>query len=255
MKTGQRFLLPRHAPEAVLGFGETGTHLEFQSLQSGTSVEGRPIEAYRSDVDSSRYVYLMAGVHGDEVEGIFALERLFEWLKSQGGFSWPLVVVPVLNVDGYKALTRVNANGVDLNRNLASGNWQEVERSEKYRPGPRPMSEPENVFLDSLFQAHLPGFILTLHSWKPLLNYNGDCKDVAEFLETYNDYPVCPDTEGHPTPGSLGEYAPSRYGCPVLTYEFPLQASGKSLPEIWAENEKGLRELFLSEVLRRFVHG
>ena len=194
----------------------------------------------------------MAGVHGDETEGIFALGRLFEWLKTKD-IPLPLVVVPVLNVDGHKAGTRANANGVDLNRNLASDNWQAEQRSEKYRPGPHPMSEPENVFLDSLFQAYPPGLVLTLHSWKPLLNYNGDCRDVAEFLAGHNGYPVCADTEGHPTPGSLGEYVPSRYGCPVLTFEFPLQASGKTLQDIWSENEAGLRAFFVSDLIRRFV--
>ena len=39
----------------------------FQSLEPGTSVEGCPIEAYRSGVDAPKYLYLMAGVHGDEV--------------------------------------------------------------------------------------------------------------------------------------------------------------------------------------------
>ena len=85
---------------------------------------------------------------------------------------------------------------------------------------------------------------MTFHSWKPLLNYNGDCREIAEFLAGYNNYLVCSDIEGHPTPGSLGEYGPEAYDCPVLTLEFPKLASGVTLEDIWQENAAGLTALF-----------
>ncbi len=47
---------------------------------------------------------------------------------------------------------------------------------ESYHPGTQPNSEPENQCLVDYIQTEKPHFILSLHSWNPLLNTNGDCK-------------------------------------------------------------------------------
>ena len=54
----------------------------FHPLESGTSVEGNEIEAFRTDVKSKKYIYLIGGTHGDEVEGVYVLKQLFDWLKN-----------------------------------------------------------------------------------------------------------------------------------------------------------------------------
>ncbi|EQC49371.1 succinylglutamate desuccinylase/aspartoacylase domain protein [Bacteriovorax sp. BSW11_IV] len=226
--------------------------MNFIELRSGTSVEGADIHAYRSDVKGDNYLYLLGGVHGDEVEGVYVLNHLFEWLKTDEAQELPIVVVPILNVDGYRQGTRTNAHGVDLNRNLETTNWSAEVRQAKYHPGTGPMSEPENKYLDKLFNKFPPKQIITFHSWKPLLNYNGDCKEIAEFIEQFNKYPSEPDV-GYPTPGSLGNYAPEKYKCPVLTYECPLIAEGKTLKEIWDENEQGLKAIMNSDMIKNKI--
>ena len=228
---------------------------EFNNIAPGTTAKGEKIQAFASRERESRFVYLMAGVHGDEVEGIFLLEKLFSWLKETAtSLSLPLMVIPVLNKDGLMAGTRANGHGVDLNRNLPSPGWSPKARSGLYRPGLKPLSEPENIFLDGLFQTYRPGIIFSFHSWKPMLNYNGDCEDVALFLHGHNSYPVCKDTEGHPTPGSLGEYAPHQYQCPVLTHESPvLDRAEGDFSAVWEENGEGLQKLLEDGLLGRFL--
>ena len=90
-------------------------------------------------------------VHGDEVEGVYLLKNIFDWLKERNEIEIPLIVIPILNVDGYRTGTRVNAHGVDLNRNLPSSNWESGARAAKYFPGNEALSEPENQFLVKLF--------------------------------------------------------------------------------------------------------
>ncbi len=41
----------------------------FSELENGTSLEGHPITVFKTDIKASKYLYLLAGVHGDEVEG------------------------------------------------------------------------------------------------------------------------------------------------------------------------------------------
>lgn len=222
-------------------------------LKSGHSVEGDAISAFRSETKGQKFVYLLAGVHGDEVEGVYVLKQLVEWLKDNDDYQVPTIVIPVLNVDGFRAGTRVNAHGVDLNRNLPSKSWTDEARESKYNPGTKPLSEPENIFLDKLFTKFPPGIILTMHSWKPMVNYNGPCKDIAEILHKHNNYEVCDDIQGHPTPGSLGDYAPEKYGCPVLTFECPVISESLTLKEIWSESEAGFKEVMLSENLKAYL--
>ncbi len=223
----------------------------FIDLKSGTTFGGEEIKSYRSEKKADKWVYLMAGVHGDEVEGVYVMAQLFEWLKATDSVDLPLIVIPVLNVDGYRTGTRTNARGVDLNRNLPSKSWQPEARASKYFPGESAMSEMENQYLDKLFQKYPPKFILSFHSWKPMLNYNGNCKEAAEFLEKYNNYPVCDDIEGHPTPGSLGDYAPETYQSPVLTFECPVLSESIGLKDIWEENREGLTGLLTSAILKK----
>ena len=225
--------------------------MEFLELKSGTSVEGAEIKAFRSNFKSSTYLYIMAGTHGDEVEGVYVVDQLFNWLKElEAEIEVGIIVIPILNPDGYRAATRTNSHGVDLNRNYATDCWTSEAREEKYHPGSGPLSEAENIFLDKLFQKFPPHLIMSFHSWKPMLNYNGDCKEVAEFLERYNNYVVCDDIEGHPTPGSLGEYGPKKYNSPVLTLEFPVLSDDVTLKGVWEENEAGLKALMQSDLIK-----
>ena len=222
----------------------------FNKLDSGTTVEGNEIEAYKTDVKSTKYLYLIAGTHGDEVEGVFVLKELFEWLKENHTIGdLPIVVLPILNVDGYRASTRVNAHAVDLNRNYPSENWSPVARKDKYNPGPSANSEPENKFLLKLFEKYKPGLVISFHSWKPLLNFNGNIEDIADYISGYNEYETALDV-GYPTPGSLGTYVPEKYDVGVLTYECPVLSDENSLKSIWEENEQALKSFLQSELLK-----
>lgn len=225
----------------------------FSHLSSGKSVEGMEIEAYKTDVNSEKYIYLIAGTHGDEVEGVCVLKNLFDWLKTDHTLKeLPIVVVPILNTDGYRAATRVNAHGVDLNRNYPTSDWTTEVKKEKYNPGPSALSEPENIYLLKLFKKFKPGFVFSFHTWKKMINYNGDAKEIAYFLNSYNDYEVSEDI-GYSTPGSLGTFLPEKYNCPVITFECPEISDELSLNDIWKKNEEGLKNLFISNEMDRFL--
>lgn len=230
--------------------------MKFIELSSGSSVKGEIIRAYKSEkkipkVDT-KYIYILGAVHGDEVEGAHLAQELFNWLSETHDVDMPIIVVPIVNVDGFKLKTRVNGNGVDLNRNLPSKEWSPVAREDKYFPGIAPLSEPENIYLVSLFNKYPPRFILSFHSWYPVINYNGACKEIAEFLASYNKYPIEADFLTHPTPGSLGEYGPQVHGAPVLTFECPVLSESVTLESLWKENEEALKKLFTTKIIENF---
>lgn len=226
--------------------------MKFSALPHGLSVNGEKILAYKSDIEASKYIYVIGAVHGDEVEGAHLATKLDEWFKETNEINLPIITVPIVNPDGFKAGTRVNANGVDLNRNLPSDKWTPEAREAKYFPGKAPLSEPENKFLVELFEKFPPKFIISFHSWYAVINYNGKCKEVAEFLASYNKYPIEADFLTHPTPGSLGEYGPQKYNCPVLTFECPVLSDTVTLESVWNENEEAFKKLFTTNLVSTF---
>ncbi len=224
----------------------------FSEIESGVSAEGYDIPVFKTDKKSPKYLYLIGGVHGDEVEGVYVLKELFQWLKLEHSIAdMPIVVIPILNVDGYRAQSRVNAHSVDLNRNLPTKDWSTAHSQPRYNPGQKALSEPENQFLVKLLDKYKPGMIISFHTWKPILNYNGNCKDIAEFMAKFNHYEIASDI-GYPTPGSLGTFAVEKYDAPVLTFECPeLKKHRESLKDIWKENEEGLKGIFKENLISK----
>jgi hypothetical protein len=73
-------------------------------------------------------VLLLGGVHGDEYSSV---SIVFKWLQTlkqfhSGLFHWH--IIPLVNPDGLLSAksTRTNANGVDINRNFPTPDWDET---------------------------------------------------------------------------------------------------------------------------------
>ena len=187
------------------------------SFVFGKTAIGLPIPAYRWEGGGPE-VLVLGGVHGDETEGVVCGHGLFDELSRSFALRLNLTLVPAFNLDGVLAKTRVNHRGVDLNRNLPTNDWNPQLFNERYPPGPSANSEPENQALTSFLEARKPRFVLSLHSYKPMLNVNGPCEPEAEAIRALTGY-VIEESIGYPTPGCLGTYAGLERGMPTLTYE------------------------------------
>jgi protein MpaA len=189
-----------------------------KSFNLGYSSQTIPIIAHRFGSQGSN-VLVLGGVHGDETEGVVAALGLFrDWLHDYPFKNLRVTLVPTFNIDGVLAKTRANANGVDLNRNLPTQDWSAEIANVRYHPGPAANSESENQALVHFIATEKPRFILSLHSWKPMLNINGDCAAEAKAIAAINGYIISP-TIGYSTPGCLGTYSGLERAIPTITYE------------------------------------
>jgi murein peptide amidase A len=178
---------------------------------------GLPLKGYRFN-NGGRKVLILGGVHGDEIEGVIATEGLLSSFTKSFAFKLDLLLVPHFNPDGVFYRTRSNSRGVDLNRNLPTKDWSPEIKTPRYHPGPIAGSEPENQWLAHYINSEAPELILSLHSWLPMLNVNGDCLREAETLSRWTGYRIDTDI-GYPTPGCLGTFAGLERKSPTLTYE------------------------------------
>ena len=102
--------------------------------------------------------------------------------------------------------------------NLPTNDWSGEVTKDKYHPGPKANSEVENQGLVDWLSDHQPRLVISLHSWKPLLNTNGRCQFEAEVISKLTGYKI-EDSIGYPTPGCLGTYCGLERDMPTLTYE------------------------------------
>ncbi len=188
-----------------------------KSYKFGQSVLGQPIVAHQFGEGHS-HVLILGGVHGDEWEGVFGAKSLLNKCIENFTFNLKLTIVPEFNPDGVLKNQRKNANAVDLNRNLPTKDWTSEVAQDKYHPGSHASSEPENQALVHWVGENTPQLIISLHSWKPMLNVNGECNPEAQILSDHTGYKIHPSI-GYPTPGCLGTYAGLEMGIPTITYE------------------------------------
>ena len=128
-------------------------------VPAGRSVEGRRLTAvHRGDPEAPRRVLVVGTVHGEEPGGRRVARALLRARPPAGVQLW---VVRDLNPDGSRRGTRVNARGVDLNRNFPH-RWRPGPRG-RFFPGPRPASEPETRWAMRLIRAVRPHVTVWLH--------------------------------------------------------------------------------------------
>ncbi|SFR54455.1 M14 family zinc carboxypeptidase [Thiomicrospira sp. ALE5] len=212
------------------------------------SVEGRKL-VHREFIPMNEQrpgarILVIGGVHGDEFS---AISIGYLWMRAMLAnpetikHHW--LFLPLANPDGlYKQpSTRTNANGVDLNRNFPTPDWDELalqfweshaRRNARRHPGASAASEPETQWQVDIIKTFQPDAIISVHAPYGLLDYDGP--DFAR-----------PDKLGNLTlqqlgtfPGSLGRYAGEHLNIPVLTIE--LEAAGvlpsqQEIVQIWQD--------------------
>lgn len=159
---------------------------------------------------------LVIGVfHGDEPQGKFLIEKYYETHKNTN-----LLLLPCLNEMGYQKGTRKNSNGVDLNRNFPTKNWELTNIEDDYFGGTSPASEEETKFVINAVEKYSPKLILNLHAPYKIVNYDGgeDARVISEKISGIIGYPVEKNI-GYPTPGSFGTWAGIERNIPTITLE------------------------------------
>lgn len=206
---------------------------------AGASHRGHKIEVSRYGTGQLS-VLILAGVHGDEVEGTLFIDRFIKELEADR-IAIPqevtLHICPRANPDGCEDVRRTNHRNVDLNRNLPTKDWTGDFKNPRFYPGPHAGSEPENAAILAMLQELRPSLILSLHSYeKPMVNYNGDSKDLGEAMSKLNGLPPQGDI-GYPTPGSLGTYAGWERNIPTITLEI---LRGQESAAVWETHRDGM---------------
>jgi hypothetical protein len=187
-------------------------------------------------------ILMLGGVHGDEYSSVTIM---FKWMgildqHHSGLFHWK--IAPLVNPDGLlqKTSQRMNANGVDLNRNFPNGKharasldyWEQRTWKDPRRyPGTHPMSEAETRWMHQLIESFRPHAIIAVHAPYGIVDFDGPPKPPTHLgplhLHLLGTYP-----------GSLGNFAGEQLNIPVVTVELPyagIMPSDQEVRRIWMD--------------------
>ncbi|HVO65882.1 MAG TPA: M14 family murein peptide amidase A [Syntrophales bacterium] len=182
-------------------------------------------------------ILFLGAVHGDELSTVYVLLKFAHYIKDNSSLfkNKCIIIAPLVNPDGFfsKPAQRVNANGIDINRNFPTRDWSaealrqwegKYNGNRRYYPGKKPGSEQETLFQIALIKRFKPQKILSVHSPLGFYDFDGPSSDLDSFEHWLEK--ISRDTN-HPLkkygyfPGSLGNYAGHERDIFTLTLELP----------------------------------
>lgn len=193
-------------------------------------------------------ILLLGGIHGDELTASAIVFEWMRWLSSSEAQDFHWKIAPVVNPDGVLAAkpSRVNAGGVDLNRNFPTPNWrQDSKRYWQQRtasdprrfPGNNPLSEPESRWVNEQVERFKPHVIISVHAPFGVLDFDGPAPAPQRFGRLVF-------TPVGVYPGSLGNYIGRHKNLPVITIELPHaqeMPSDADMRRIWQDMLQWIR--------------
>jgi len=175
--------------------------------------------------EGAKRILLIGGIHGDEFTSVSIVFHWMDWVRQRDASQYHWRVIPLANPDGLKAKpsTRFNANGVDINRNFQTPDWdrdaqnywsRRTRQDPRRYPGKAAGSEVETRWLEAQIDEFKPDMIISVHAPYNLLDYDGPVSQPIRFgrlsLNRLGVYP-----------GSLGNYGGLFKQIPVVTIELP----------------------------------
>lgn len=268
--TNQAIELAASEPQACQRISNRLASVSFENCSSANlvpsgcaSVDGFPILVREfapvEQIKPQARILLIGGTHGDELTSVSVTFRWIEKLNSHhsGLFHWR--IAPMMNPDGVlnRHASRTNQNGVDLNRNLPSDDWEalahnywETKSGKNARkfPGDKAGSEPETQWLIDEINSFKPDAIISVHAPYGVVDFDALLLNAApkslgklhlNLLGTY--------------PGSLGNYAGINRNIPVITLELPHSwemPSEKETTKIWEDIVAWLKKNVGNDVVK-----
>lgn len=216
----------------------------------GYSVKGRPIVAYYYGSGSTTSLFT-GGMHGNEWSGQQTMQAWANYLDTHAPeipVGKQVVIVPNTNPDGIAAGSRLNARGVNIDRNFATADWKSDIQVAGGGTlvgggGSAPMSEPETQALANLTRQLNPRIEVSYHAQGRLVGANdyADSRTIASLYASTVGYSTmfggsAEEIMGYSFSGQYEDYIAQKLGRPAILIELP-SASGNylssQLPALW----------------------
>lgn len=228
------------------------------------SVKGDPLiyQTFINNPNSKNYSFIFCGIHGDELPSVYLcvyLVRDIIFDNPQKYKDSNIIVAPLVNPDSFfrQNPTRVNANGVDLNRNFPTKDWDRLalklwknryHGDKRRNPGASGGSEIETQFVVDIITSYRPRQIVSVHGPYGFWDYDYDKKQKNWTKIRKIAYQLGRKSRHFPVkdyrvfPGSLGNYAGNDLKIPTYTLELD-NVRAQSARNLWIRFKPSLQYL------------
>lgn len=165
-----------------------------------------PILSVRSRAAAEKTLLVLAGVHGNEHAGLLAVPPILEAWSSE---RVRIVVITPVNPVGAAELSRVNAEGYDINRDFVR------------------FLTPEARLVRDVFERERPDFVISLHEGPQDATF----MFTNRFVEAPLGHALCNALSAGGTVLAEKDYFGLRLDPPGLS---PSSATGRTLTKLWA---------------------
>ena len=187
--------------------------------------QARPIVARHFGApDAPVQVVVIGQMHGNETGGRAVVRNLETRPVPDGVGLW---LITSLNPDGYRADTRANARGVDLNRNFPAS-WTSSRTGSGLSSGGRPASESETRGIMRFLTAEKPTAVLSFHQAYDVVDIThrrsrAAGRHLARWMGEQARIVGC----GGPCHGTMTEWIDRTLGAVALTVELDASVSSR----------------------------
>ncbi len=219
--------------------------IKIESKIFGHSTKGKPIEGYVIGKGQDT-ILLMANIHGNETGTKLLLDQFVAKIKSNPNIvsrKKRLVIIPLVNPDGYEINKKMNANSVNLNLNFDTPGWDTWGPLGTYA-GPKPFSEVESQIIKQVVLQYKPNMMISYHAQGALVapEESQSSFALAEWYADETGYTY----EGSDSSdlnfwGTATMWFVRTTGNPAITVELP-----KLTESDWDTNKKALNDLISS---------
>lgn len=146
----------------------------------GYSAKDKPIEGYEIG-NGPNVILLIGAIHGNELGSAYLLDQLIAEIKADPRLvskSKKLIVIPVVNPDGYAVAEKFNGNGVNLNLNFDTPGWANYGPQGTYA-GQSPFSEPESQTIKKVVEQYKPIMMISYHTAGGLVSPENSTSSVV----------------------------------------------------------------------------
>lgn len=222
--------------------GEFQQESSDEKITLGYSEEGRPINGYVFG-NGDECVLFYAGLHGTEKGATRLLDRLAREIDRNPALvsaDKKVVIIPIANPDGYETREdKLNANGVNLNRNFFTSDWVQHEDPDDPTAfaGTEPFSESESRVLKSVVESCQPSVMIAYHSQGAVVTPElGDAShQLADWYIEKTGYRYYDEWD---YAGTATKWFTQTFGNPSLTVELT-----NHVDDDWEINKEALLEL------------
>jgi len=249
---------------------QAGEAKYFKQKVIGASVEGRDITAYQYGKGDTELLFV-GGIHGGyEWNSVLLSYQFMDYLEKNPGAvpgNLTIAVIPSANPDGvYRVVGKVgrftaadvptekeatvpgrlNAHGVDLNRNFDC-KWKpkSMWQAKTVSAGSAPFSEPETKAIRNFVLKNDPAAVIFWHSQSNAV-YASECEagilpgtlDIMNAYSRASGYPAVKTFDSYEITGDAEGWL-SSIGIPAITVELKTHETIE-----WERNLAGIKALF-----------